>query len=84
VQNLKEIADGLPKNSVEKLIFMLANTMDGCIAEDRIAEIGNYIAAVAVAWMWDDYTGLFSTVSTPGKIEEVRMFASGGIYYSAS
>lgn len=84
VANLKELSGGMPENSIQKLIFMLANTMEGCIAEDRITELSDYIAAVAVAWMWDDYTGLFATTATQGKIEEIKMFASGGIYYSAS
>ena len=84
VKNLRDLSSKMPENSMQKLIFMLANTMEGCIAEDRITELSDYIAAVAVAWMWDDYTGLFATTAAQGKIEEIKMFASGGIYYSAS
>jgi hypothetical protein len=64
VANLKELSSSMPENSIQKLIFMLANTMEGCIAEDRITELSDYIASVAVAWMWDDYTGLFATTAT--------------------
>ena len=84
VKNLKDVAGSMPENSVEKLLFMLANTMEGCIADDRIEELSDYIAAVAVAGMWDDYSGLLSLSGTKGKIEEIRMFSSGGVYYSAS
>jgi hypothetical protein len=34
--------------------------------------------------MWDDYTELFSVDGDIGAINTIHMFASGGIYYSAS
>ena len=85
-QNLRKLmlSSGMPENSMEKLIFMLANTVSGCIAENRIQNIQDYIAAVCVAWMWDDYTDLMSVSESPEGIEQVRMFSSGGFYYSAS
>jgi hypothetical protein len=73
----------MPPLSTEKLIFMLNNTVDGCIADGEKEELAGYIAAVCVAWMWDDYTDLFSlTESSP--IKKIRLFNSGGMYYSAS
>ena len=77
-------AEGIPAYSMEKLIFMLNNTVDGCIAENQIDNIVNYFAAVCVAWMWDDYTDLMSVSESDTGIQKVRMFNSGGIYYSAS
>jgi hypothetical protein len=34
--------------------------------------------------MWDDYTDLMSVSESDAEIQKVRMFNSGGIYYSAS
>ena len=77
-------ADGIPALSMEKLIFMLNNTMDGCLQENRKEYIVDYIAAVCVAWMWDDYAELFSISEKDSGLTKVHMFASGGVYYSAS
>lgn len=77
-------AEGIPQYSMEKLIFMLNNTVDGCIMENRVDRLTNYIAAVCVAWMWDDYTDLFSVSESNTGIQKIRMFNSGGFYYSAS
>lgn len=83
VKMAKEAQD-IPAFSMEKLIFMLNNTVDGCIAENQIHNLTNYIAAVCVAWMWDDYTDLFSVSESDSMIQKIRLFNSGGIYYSAS
>lgn len=86
-QNLVKMAaeaKGLPEFSMEKLIFMLNNTIDGCIAENYTHKLVSYIAAVCVAWMWDDYTDLFSISEEDEPIQKIRMFNSGGFYYSAS
>ena len=86
-QNLVKMAqeaEGIPALSMEKLIFMLNNTVEGCIADDQIEGLTNYIAAVCVAWMWDDYTDLFSLSESGSAIQKIRMFNSGGFYYSAS
>lgn len=83
VKMAKEAQD-IPAFSMEKLIFMLNNTVDGCIAENQIHNLTNYIAAICVAWMWDDYTDLFSVSESNSTIQKIRMFNSGGIYYSAS
>lgn len=81
---MKEKAEGIPAFSMEKLIFMLNNTVEGCIAEDETDNLVNYIAAVCAAWMWDDYTDLFSLSENGSNIQKIRMFNSGGMYYSAS
>ena len=86
-QNLVKMADeakDIPDFSMEKLIFMLNNTIEGCIAEYQVEKLVSYIAAVCAAWMWDDYTDLFSISEEDGPIQKVRMFNSGGFYYSAS
>lgn len=86
-QNLVKMAKeakGMPEFSMEKLIFMLNNTIDGCIAEHYVHKLVSYIAAVCVAWMWDDYTDLFSISEEDEPIRKIRMFNSGGFYYSAS
>lgn len=77
-------AEGIPAFSMQKLIFMLNNTVEGCIAEDETDNLVNYIAAVCAAWMWDDYTDLFSLSENGSNIQKIRMFNSGGMYYSAS
>ena len=84
ILKMAQEAEGIPAYSMEKLIFMLNNTVDGCIAENQIDNIVNYFAAVCVAWMWDDYTDLMSVSESDTGIQKVRMFNSGGIYYSAS
>lgn len=86
-RNLVEMAkkaEGIPAFSMEKLVFMLNNTVDGCIAENEIEGLTSYIAAVCAAWMWDDYTDLFSLAENGSSIQKIRMFNSGGMYYSAS
>ena len=81
---MAEEAEGIPAYSMEKLIFMLNNTVEGCIASYCVDRLINYIAAVCVAWMWDDYTDLFSLSESGSAIQKIRMFNSGGQYYSAS
>lgn len=83
-ENLRKIATTMPNFSMDKLIFMLNNTMPGCLNEKRQHHIIDYLAAICMVWMWDDYTELFSVDSDIGAINTVHMFASGGIYYSAS
>lgn len=86
-QNLVRIAQeaqGLPALSMDKLIFMLNNTMDGCIQENRKEYIIDYFAAICVAWMWDDYTDLLSISEKSSGITKIHLFSSGGVYYSAS
>ena len=82
--NMAKEAEGIPALSMEKLIFMLNNTVEGCIAENEIEGLTSYIAAVCAAWMWDDYTDLFSLSENGSSIQKIRMFNSGGMYYSAS
>ena len=84
MSNLKKI--DLGGNMTSKLIFMLNNTTKGCIADGRISEIADYLAAVAVAWMWDDYEEIFNISDTPAssRINRVHLFNSGGAYFTAS
>lgn len=81
---MSQQAKGIPSFSMEKLIFMLNNTVEGCIADNEIENLTKYIAAVCAAWMWDDYTELFSLSEKGSAIQKIRMFNSGGMYYSAS
>jgi hypothetical protein len=46
---------------MEKLAFMFVNTMPGCLQENRIHHITDYVAAICAAWLWDDYGEIFST-----------------------
>ena len=77
-------ATNLPNFSVDKILFMLNNTLPGCLNENRIHHIVDYLAAICIAWMWDDYTELFSVDADVEAIQTVHMFSAGGIYYSAS
>lgn len=84
LMKMAQEAEGIPAFSMEKLIFMLNNTVEGCIADGETENLVNYFAAVCTAWMWDDYTDLFSVSENKSSIQKVRMFNSGGMYYSAS
>lgn len=81
---MSQEAEGIPAFSMEKLVFMLNNTVEGCIADNNIESLTTYIAAVCTAWMWDDYTELFSLSENGSSIQKIRMFNNGGYYYSAS
>jgi hypothetical protein len=39
---------------------MLNNTIPDCLNEQGVHSIIDYIAAICVAYMWDDYTALMS------------------------
>ena len=84
LMKMAQEAEGIPAFSMEKLIFMLNNTVEGCIADGETENLVNYFAAVCTAWMWDDYTDLFSVSEDSSSIQKIRMFNSGGMYYSAS
>ena len=77
-------ASGLPAFSMEKIQFMLNNTIPGCLNEHGVHSIIDYIAAICVAYMWDDYTALMSVEEQDNSIDTVHIFSSGAIYYSAS
>lgn len=77
-------AEGMPELSIKKLIFLFNNTMRGCIAASETDKIAEYVAAVCTAWMWDEYSEIFSVQESTGAIEQIRMFNSGGTYYSVS
>ena len=86
-QNLQKIAEhskSLPAFSMDKIMFMLNNIMPGCLNEKRIHHVVDYLAAICVVWMWDDYTDLLDVDGDNDSIETVRMFSAGGMYYSAS
>lgn len=84
MSNIKKL--NLGGNMTSKLIFMLNNTVKGCIADSRISEIGDYLAAVVVAWMWDDYEDIFNITesSATSRINRIHLFNSGGAYFTAS
>ena len=82
--HMAQQADGMPALSMEKLAFMFVNTMKGCLQENRIHYIEEYVAAICAAWLWDDYGEIFSLQEREGPIKKIRMFDSGGFYYSAS
>lgn len=84
LEKLSQEANGLPALSAEKLVFLFNNTMRGCLAEHQTYLISEYVAAVCAAWMWDDYTDIMSLKESSSPLQKVRMFDSGGIYYSAS
>jgi hypothetical protein len=84
LMKIAEEAEGLPKYSMEKILFMLNNTIPGCLNENRIHYIVDYIAAICVAWMWDDYTDLLSVEERGGSMNTVHIFSTGGVYYSSS
>lgn len=72
-------------NMTDKLIFMLNNTTQGCIAEGRESELADYLAAVCVAWMWDNSDELFDLDSNvPSNYHKIYLFNSGGAYFTAS
>lgn len=72
-------------NMTNKLIFMLNNTTKGCIAENRIGELEDYLASVCVAWMWDNSDEIFDISSKePSNFHKIYLFNSGGAYFTAS
>lgn len=84
LERIAREAQGLPAFSMDKIQFMLNNTIPGCINENRAHHIIDYIAAICVAYMWDDYTALMSVEEQDNSIDTVHIFSSGAIYYSAS
>ena len=58
--------------------------MDGCVASHHKELLGDYFSAVFAAWMWDDYTELFKEMSKQEAVKRIRIFNSGGLYFSAS
>ena len=58
--------------------------MDGCVASHHKDLLGDYFSAVFAAWMWDDYTELFREMERQESIKRIRIFNSGGLYFSAS
>lgn len=83
LNNLKKMEDIFPANIMNRLIFLMVNTFDDCIASHRISELSDYIAAAVAAWMWDDYEQIY-TIGEPQKVRRIRMFMSGNSYMSAS
>lgn len=75
----------LDGNMVNKLIFMLNNTTQGCIMAGRQLEIEDYLAAVCVAWMWDNSDEIFDLEAKgPSNFRKIHLFNSGGAYFTAS
>lgn len=69
----------------EQLIFMLNNTAKGALMSGQEEVLADYIAATCVAWMWDKPEELFNLdLSAPANLHKVRLFNSGGAYFTAS
>lgn len=84
IVKLAQQSDGLGYNSFDKLVFMLNNTVSGCIADQKIDVLADYIAAICVAWMWDDYDEIYAIQERTGVTTKLHLFNSGGYYYTAS
>lgn len=74
----------LDGNMVNKLIFMLNNTTQNCIMDNRIDEIADYLASVCVVWMWDSTSDFFDESTVPAHVNKIHLFNSGGAYFTAS
>ena len=81
--NLLKMRNVLPANMADRLVFLLVNTFDECVASHKIEVLEQYFAATVAAWMWDDYDQFFD-INEQTTIQRVRMFKSGSMYYSAS
>ena len=57
--------------------------MDDCVASHHKELLGDYFSAIFAAWMWDDYTEMFK-MAERDNIKRIRIFNSGGLYFSAS
>lgn len=84
MNNLYRMKDQFPQKSIDQLIFLLNNTMDDCVASHDIDLLGDYFSAIFAAWMWDDYTEMFKLASGENNVKRIRVFNSGGVYFSAS
>ena len=83
MNNLYKMKGQFPKKSIDQLIFLLNNTMEDCVASHHKELLGDYFSAIFAAWMWDDYTEIFKMAERDG-IKRIRIFNSGGLYFSAS
>ena len=83
MNNLYSMKDSFPAKSIDQLIFLLNNTMDDCVASHHKDLLGDYFSAIFAAWMWDDYTEMFKLAQSDG-VKRIRIFNSGGMYFSAS
>lgn len=84
MNNLYKMKSQFPQKSIDQLIFLLNNTMDDCVASHHKDALGDYFAAVFAAWMWDDYTEMFKLAAQDSAVKRIRIFNSGGLYFSAS
>ena len=83
LDNLYKMGDAFPAKTMDRLVFLMVNAFDECIASGRMDQLKDYIAATIAAWMWDDYDQLFDISEQP-TIKRIRMFKSGSYYFSAS
>lgn len=83
MNNLMKMRNLFPAKTVDRLIFLLVNTFDECVASRKIPMLEQYFAATIAAWMWDDYDQFFD-INEQSMLQRVRMFKSGSMYYSAS
>lgn len=83
LDNLSQMKDVFPNRTMDKLIFLMVNMVDGCLADKKREQLKDYIAAAVAAWLWDDYDQLYN-VNEQTNFNRVRMFKSGSYYFSAS
>ena len=83
LDNLYKMGNAFPAQTMDRLIFLMVNAFDECIASHRLDQLKDYIAATVAAWMWDDYDQLFD-INEQDTIQRIRMFKSGSYYFSAS
>lgn len=80
-------AAGMPDFSMQKLIFMINNTVEGALNENRKEYVAQYIAAICVGWLWNDYSEMFNladAVDNHTTTTRLHLFNSGTAYFTAS
>lgn len=79
----------LPQDTINRLLFLLNNTFEDCIADwapDQKEYLKLYLGMVCAIWLFDDYEAIYvdtQAAQTSG-LQRVRIFVSGGNYYTLS
>lgn len=87
MDNLLSISQGtnsLTYDAVDKLIFLMNNTVEGAIADKSQHLISTYIGALCAGYMWDDYTNIFKKDIAPNGITTIHLFQQGTGYFPLS
>ena len=76
----------IPTNMLDKIIFLLYNTSQGCLADKDIDYLKLYLGMACTIWMFDDYIDInaYSIGEKKVGVNNVHIFASGGNYYTLS